>query len=143
MSLSRHQGQCLPFLPAPKPMTERIPDFYLASSEGYGMESPRKAWRLKRLRSDFRNDLLLVELDPPLIGQHYGLGEQDAHHVIVATRHKGASLFPINEWPVFVYVLLPLTGNVEERDRIHPAEYQNIAWAELYQTEEDARSKRM
>ncbi|HZT42183.1 MAG TPA: hypothetical protein VFA07_08335 [Chthonomonadaceae bacterium] len=124
-------------------MKDRPPDFYLASSEGYGIEDSRKAWRIKRLQSDFRDDLLLIEIDPPLIGQHYGLGEQDVHQVIVATRHKGASLFPISAWPVYVYVLLPLIANVEERDKIYHSEYQNIAWAELYPTVAAAREKRV
>src|SRR5579862_4007493 len=116
-------------------MMDRTPDFYLASSEGYGIESPRKAWRLKRMRSNFRQDLLLIEIDPPLIGQNYGRGEHDVYQVLVATRHKGASLFPINAWPVFVDVLLPQIDSVEDKEEIHPSEYRNIAWAALYQTE--------
>lgn len=118
------------------------PDFYLASSEGYGMEEPRRCFAIRRIRGDSRDDYMLVRIDPPLIGQRFGMGAQDLDHVILATRHAGASLFPIRAWPVFVHVarvLVPL----EQRDLLHDGEMESIAWAELYETEAAARSKRM
>lgn len=121
-------------------MTE--PDFYLASTEGYGMEEPRRCYAARRLRGDHRDDFLLVKIDPPLIGQKYGMGGKDLDEVIVATRHKGASLFPVREWPVFVHVVRVLVP-VEGRDLLHDHEIESIGWAELYETEADARSKRM
>lgn len=119
------------------------PDFYLASSEGYDLESPRRAWRVKRLSTDGRDDLLLLKVDPPLLGQKYGLGSRDVDMVLVATRHHGSSLFPINEWPIFVHVARPLVEHPELRDYLRPNEFESIAWAELYRTERDARSKAM
>ena len=120
-----------------------IPDFYLASSEGYGLESPRRAWRVKRLSTDSRDDLLLVRVDPPLLGQNYGLGSRDVEMVLIATRHRGSSLFPISEWPIFVHVARPLVERPELKDHLRPDEFEAIAWAELYRTESDARSKAM
>ena len=122
-------------------MTE--PDFYLASTEGYGMEAPRRCWRVKRLANDSRDDLLLIRIEPPLLGQKYGLGGRDIDLVLVATRHQGASRFPISEWPVYVHVARPLINAPEARETIHPNEYQSIAWGELYRTEDDARVKAM
>jgi hypothetical protein len=119
------------------------PDFFLASSEGYRLEEPRRCWRIKRVRSDNRDDLLLVRVKPPLIGQPYGLGGRDIDTLLVATRHKGDSLFPIKEWPVFVHVARLLIDNLEDRDEIHDTEFESVAWAELYRTEEDARLKAM
>jgi hypothetical protein len=116
-------------------------DFFLASSEGYGLEQPRSCKRVKRLSSDTRDDLLLVKIAPPLIGQAYGLGARDIDTLIIATRHKGVSLFPIKEWPVFVHVARLLIDNPEERDRVHDDEFKLIAWAELYATEASAREK--
>ena len=116
--------------------------FYLASSEGYGLDTPRRCQTIKRLASEHRNDLLLISIDPPMIGQPYGLGDEDIGEVVIATRHQGASLFPIVEWPVFVHVarlLVPYEG----QDRIRTDELEVIAWAELYDTEEAARSKAM
>ena len=120
------------------------PDFYLASSEGYGLEEPRRCWRVKRLTADERDerdDLLLLKIDPPLPGQKYGLGNCDVDLVLVATRHRGVSLFPVNEWPVFVHVARPLSVNPELRETLREDEFETIAWAELYRTEEDARAK--
>ena len=119
------------------------PDFFLASSEGYRLEEPRSCKRIKRVRSDNRDDLLLVKVEPPLIGQPYGLGGRDIDTLLVATRHEGDSLFPINKWPVFVHVARLLIENPESREQIHDNEFESIAWAELYATEAAARPKAM
>lgn len=118
-----------------------IPDFFLASSEGYHLEKPRGCKRVKRLRSDNRDDLLLVRIAPPLIGQIYGIGGQDIDALLIATRHRGDSLFPIKEWPVFVHVARLLVDNPEDRETIHDNEFELIAWAELYPTEDAAKKK--
>jgi hypothetical protein len=119
------------------------PDFFLASSEGYGLMEPRSCKRIKRVRSDNRDDLLLVKVEPPLIGQVYGLGGRDIDTLLIATRHKGDSLFPIGTWPVFVHVARLLIENPERREQVHNNEFESIAWAELYRTKEDARVKAM
>lgn len=119
------------------------PDFYLASTEGYGMEEPRWCYRIKRLRGDHRDDHLLIRVEPPFIGQQYGLGAQDIDEVVVAPRHRGVSLFPITAWPVFVHVARPLVANPAGRTTIHDEELEEIGWGELYPTEEAARKKMM
>jgi hypothetical protein len=49
------------------------PDFYLASSEGYGLETPRRCYRLRRILGRSDDDYLIVKVDPPIIGQRYVL----------------------------------------------------------------------
>lgn len=122
-------------------LEKQRPDFYIASSDGHGMEEPRKAFRIKRLSSDTRDDLLLIRIDPPLMGQRYGSGGRDIEYIIIATRNVGATLFPIREWPVDVNVSKPLVDDIGERDHLLGHEYKDLAWAELYRTEEDARLK--
>lgn len=124
-------------------MEPTTPDFYLASSEGYGMEEPRSCWRLKRLATDKRDDLLLTKIDPPLLGQKYGLGDRDVDVVLLATRHKGASLFPINEWPLFVHVARLLIESPQEQTSLREEDFESIAWAELYRSPSEARLKVM
>jgi hypothetical protein len=124
-------------------MNHASPDFYLASSEGYDMEEPRQCWRIKRVATEKRDDLLLVKISPPLIGQKFGLGDKDIDQVFVAPRHVGASLFPINEWPLFVHVARPLIDEPENYCKIRQCDIESIAWAELYETQEDARAKKM
>jgi hypothetical protein len=95
------------------------------------------------MSTENRDDLLLIKVDPPLPGKSYGLETQDLNLVLVAPRHRGTSLFPIEEWPVFVHVARALIDHPELRDSLRQEEYELIAWAELYRTEEDARSKAM
>jgi len=121
----------------------RNPDFFLASSESYRLMEPRSCERIKRVRSDNRDDLLLVKVEPPLAGQLCGLGGRDIDTLLIATRHKGDSLFPIRKWPVFVHVARLVIEYPERREEIHDNEFESIAWAELYRTKEDARVKAM
>ena len=100
-------------------MNNLLPDFYLASSEGYDMEEPRKCYKIKKLNG-IKNDYLLIKIDPPIIGQKYGLGGKDIDKVLVFTRHVGASLFPINKWPVYVHIARLLIENPESFDKISP-----------------------
>ena len=116
----------------------KAPDFILASSEGYNLESPRKCWKIKQLKTPTRNDLLLIRIDPPLIGQKYGIGESDIEYLIVATRHKGSSLFHITEWPVYVHVARLLVDLPIDKIDLQKTDYETIAWAELYRSEKDA-----
>ena len=88
--------------------------------------------RVKRLSTDGRDDLLLLKVDPPLLGQKFGLGSRDVDMVLVATRHRGSSLFPLNERPIYVHVARPLVEHPELRDHLRPDEFESIAWAELY-----------
>ncbi len=114
------------------------PDFFLASSEGYGLEVPRRCHRIRRIRGRSGDDYLLVRVDPPIIGQRYGLGGQDIDRVVLATRHEGESLFSITAWPVCVHVAR-MIREPEERDTMTREDLEEIGWAELYKTEDDAR----
>ncbi len=105
------------------------------------MESPRRCRRIKRLRGESRDDYLLVEIEPPLIGQQFGLGATDISLVIVATRHEGASLFPIKKWPVYVHVARVLVENPADREDLKNTDLEEIGWAELYPTETRASAK--
>jgi hypothetical protein len=116
-------------------------DFFLASTEGYGLEEPRSCRRIRRIRSDSRDDLLLIRVDPPIIGQPYGLGSQDIDTLLVASRHQGYTLFPIDQWPAYVHVARLLVEAPETREYVRDDEFALIAWAELYPTWEDARRK--
>lgn len=122
--------------------TEATPDFFLASSEGYDMEEPRACWRIRRLATDHRDDLLLIRIAPPLIGQKYGLGGKDIYEVIIATRHQGASLFPVTEWPLYVHVARLKKNLPVDQSHVEGDAFESIAWAELYPTAERARLKR-
>ena len=109
------------------------------------MEEPRSCWRIKRLATHERKDLLLVKIDPPLPGIKYGVEGRNIELVLIATRHRDGSLFPVTRWPVYVHVARPLIPDedLELRDELGEDEFRSMAWAELYRTEEDARLKVM
>lgn len=88
-----------------------------------------------------RDDLLLVKISPPVIAERHGSRVHNVDTVLLATRHKGGSLFPIIEWPVSVHVIRPLIDDVERRDKLESGEFENIAWAEVYKSEDDAQRK--
>jgi hypothetical protein len=122
--------------------SEDDPDFYLASVESHGFEIPRRAWRIKRMRSEHRDDLLVIQVDPPLDSWKLGLEQRNLTVLVVATRHEGDSLFPINRWPADVHIAEPLVSNLELREMLLPSEIRSIAWGELYRTEQAAVEKR-
>jgi hypothetical protein len=119
------------------------PDFYLASTEGYDLEEPRCCFKIKRLRGSKRDDLLLIKIAPPIIGQKYGLGAANISHDVIATRFKEDSLFPISQWPVYVHVARLMFDFSEIEETVSDKQLKEIAWAELYPTEEAARAKKI
>ena len=114
------------------------PDFYLASSEGYGLESPRKCWVIRPLSLMARDDLLLVRVDPPIIYRDPATGERVIGQAVLAARHKGYSLKSIQAWPVYVHVARIKRPDVPADGQLTPEDVETIAWAELYRTQEAA-----
>lgn len=84
---------------------------------------------------------MLIAIDPPLIGQRYGLGADDIHEVVIQPRHIGVSLFPVIKWPVYVHVARLLAPLRLGSGRIQNEDLEEIAWAEIYPSEDDARIK--
>lgn len=122
-------------------MSPEKTDFYLASTESYAFEATRRCFVIRRLRASRRDDYLLVKIDPPVIGQKYGLGGLDIEEVIIATRHVGDTLFPISKWPLAVHVARLLNKLSENANELADNEFEQLAWAELYPNEEAARRK--
>lgn len=114
-------------------MAEGEPDFYLTTAGEYGpLAAPRACWVTGRIRDEARDDHMLVEIDPPLHGQYFGLGGEGINTLILSARHEGETLFPVSEWPAFVYVTrlvgrpsMPL-GSVTKED------VDLIAWGTLF-----------
>lgn len=116
--------------------------FYLTTAGEYSLLSRPRACRvLRRLRDDRRDDYMLVEITPALIGQSFGLGAQDVTKLILSTRHQGHTLFPIDEWPVYVYVARPVEEKVIEAGVFGREQVQLIAWGMLFQNYEDAEKE--
>jgi hypothetical protein len=131
---------CCPFF-----SSKRIssPDFFLTSSEGYGLEEVRACYKLKRLVNSHSDGYILCDIEPPIVGQSYGLGGQDINQVIVAHRHAEYTLFAINKWPAYVHVAR-LTCNIpNDKFTIAESDIETIGWAEIYDSLTAAKTSLM
>jgi hypothetical protein len=61
---------------------------------------------------------MLVGVEPPVIGQPYGLGSEDVYYLLLATKWEGHSLYPVSKWPTSVYVLRLLDESAIDRPEI-------------------------
>ncbi len=113
------------------------PDFYLASKEGYGLDVPRVCRRTASLKTEKGKDLVVAEIDPPLIYNNLEVTE-----VIFGARHAGYSVLSPGQWPVYVHVAIwkdPNTrAQVMQSGLLAAGGLEVIAWGELYATKGDA-----
>ena len=115
------------------------PDFFLSTAgENQELSSPRACWAKDRLRDQVRDDYLLIEIEPPLIGQMYGLGGQDITRLILSTRFEGESLFPFKEWPCHVYVARILDDVITKTLVFTLGQVELIAWGTVFRTLDEA-----
>jgi hypothetical protein len=115
------------------------PDFFLTSAGEFGpLSQPRACWKKARLHDRARDDYLLVEIKPVLVGQSFGLKEQDISSLILSTRYQGSTLFPITEWPSHVYVTRVLDETVLQTLSFTEDQIELIAWAMIFRTFEEA-----
>lgn len=121
---------CSPFVD-----TEEV-DFVMTSSEGYGLEEPRDCVVLQWFDGDRPSKYVLVSIDPPLVGQRYGLGSRDVSEVVLASRHVH-SLYPMTKWPAYVHVSLPLADVRQKPGHLGKADLHLIGWGEIYRKRED------
>jgi hypothetical protein len=95
---------------------------------------------MARLRDPVRDDYMLVEIEPVLIGQRFGLGNRDISRLILSTRVQGYTLFPITKWPSPVYVARILDETILQTFSFVKEQVELIAWATLYRTLEEAEA---
>lgn len=121
---------------------DKRPIFYLTTAGEYKLLSkPRACWFAKRLRDINRDDYMLVTIDPPLIGQPFGLGDTDIEYLILSTRHQGSSLYPVKEWPTSVYVARIRDRSLIEEGSFVPNQIELIAWGEILNNLEKATAR--
>ncbi len=118
-------------------------DFYLSAAGEVGgdLAIPRACWIRTRLRDDVRDDHMLIHVEPPVIGQAFGLGGQNIVDLIISTRHSGFSLFPITEWPSYVYIARILDETVAKTFVFRKDQVEVIAWGMVFRTRDEAKSQ--
>lgn len=80
---------------------------------------------------------MLVDIEPVLRGQSFGLGGQNISRLILSTRHQGYTLYPVTEWPSHVYVARILDESVLETLFFTKEQVELIAWAIIFRTMEE------
>jgi hypothetical protein len=115
------------------------PEFFMSTAGEYEpLAAPRACWRRARLRDDVRDDHMLIDIEPPLDGQRFGMGATDITQLIISARHQGQTLYPISEWPFFVYVARIVDRAIIESRSFTREQVELIAWGALFRTREEA-----
>lgn len=118
---------------------EQSPDFFLSCAGEYRpLREPRACWAKARLRNATRDDYMLIEIKPPLIGQAFGLAGKDIRQLIISTRLQGHTLYPITQWPLSVYVTRILDETILRTLSFKNNQVELIAWGMIFRTLEAA-----
>ena len=121
---------------------EEIPTFFLTTAGEYKLLSkPRACWFFRRLRDVNRDDYMLVRIDPPLIGQSFGLGGNEVTELLLSTRHKGFSLFSPRQGAKEVYVARIADPAVLAAESFTREQVQLIAWGTVFDDVETATAR--
>jgi hypothetical protein len=116
-------------------------DFFLGSSDSRGdFARARAAWARARLMGPHKAEYLWIRFEPPLVGQAFGLGGRDIHDLILSPHHEGSTLFPINEFPLHVYIHRALNDRLFEQLSFDKDDVSMEAWGELYPTLDAAKA---
>ncbi len=115
------------------------PDFYLTTAGEYGpLSDPRACRQRARLSDELRDDYMLVDIDPPLPGQRFGLGGSDVTSLVISSRHHGHTLYPISEWPSYVYVARVVDNRTPPASELSRGQVELIAWGTIFRSLQEA-----
>ena len=116
------------------------PDFYLSGAgEMRGqLAIPHACWEKGRLSDKTRITYMLIKIDPPVIGQEYGLGDKDISQLIISPRFQGSSLFPVSEWPCHVYITRILDETILKTMTFGRGQVEMIGWGTIFHTLDEA-----
>ncbi|MGE5497233.1 MAG: hypothetical protein ACM3Q2_04150 [Syntrophothermus sp.] len=113
---------------------------YLSSYEYKEFEVPRRVLNYQKWKIDNRN-VLSVEVDEPVIGQTYGFGGIDINTFYLINRFDENAFDKFDSFPIDVNVFIPKSP--QDHTPTSLSDMQNIAWACLYDNEEDAEKHKI
>lgn len=115
-------------------MQHRPPDFFLGSSEHRGeWAKARSCWIVgpKSIKNEL--DCVLIEITPPVVGQMFGLGENNIDKLILTRRWDGGLPAAANTaTPVLIYRIL--NSQVLRERVLRDSDVKLTAWGEIYST---------
>jgi hypothetical protein len=117
--------------------------FLSAAGESIELAKPRECWEIKRMRAAVRTDYMLISMEPPY-REPQGIGYRDVYKLVIASRFKGYSLYPIMSWSCHVAVFLIPDECIDSGLEIASDQIRTVAWAMLFQTlpEAEAHAKK-
>jgi len=113
--------------------------YYLSSLDSSRFAPVRECMLVGRLLFDTGKPAAMMKIDPPVIGQDFNLGT-DIDTVLLANRHEGETLFPIKEFPCFVYICRFLIEVPYNDQIISNKDVEIVGWGELYKSRKDAEN---
>jgi len=81
---------------------------------------------------DDGRDCVIVDIDPPLIRQNFGLGDQDISTLVLTPRWKTIEIPDEIQESVYVLVYRTLDQSVLGGNVIDNSKLELVAWCELY-----------
>lgn len=120
-------------------MRDNPEEVILASKEHRGdWARVRRASLRGKLSDTEGRSYLWVRVDPPVIGQTYGLGQDDITDLLLSPHFEGDSLFPISKFPTHVYIYRSTDNSITPEQPLSRDTLILEAWGELYETRDQA-----
>lgn len=140
-SLVLHYVRAHRYLPPATFLSGLLPTYWLSSLDSALLEPVRRCVVERVIAFDTGKEALLARIDPPVVGQHWDLGA-DVATVVLASRHEGQSLDPVEAFPCFVHVATSRHGWDDLETPVRADDLITLAWGELYRTADDAAAHR-
>ncbi|MBM9502565.1 hypothetical protein JWG44_20125 [Leptospira sp. 201903071] len=112
-------------------------NLYLSSYDYDEFAKPRKILQYQKEKFSGRN-ILIVDVDTPVIGQTYGFGGNEISRLYLINRVNENAFDQLNQFPIDVHILIVKKLAVLPPSSI--SELQSIAWGCLYDNEREAHS---
>lgn len=108
------------------------------AGEYFPLTAPHSCLEIDRMKDSVRDDYMLVRVEPAFRDDRIGPLELD--QLILSTRLRPYSLYPITEWPVHVYVTRVVDPAILKTLNFTKEQVELIGWGMLFQTLEAARA---
>ena len=111
-------------------MTDAVVRSFILQCESRELDlsAPRTCHLASQVNVGERDDCWLAQVDPPFLGQHFGLGADLITDVVIATRLPGVSLFDEERIDVPIYVARILDPDGIAKRTLEPEQIELILW---------------
>jgi hypothetical protein len=112
------------------------PDFYLIGTESDdALKKVRACWSAGRRRGSTRDDCMLVRVDPPYDDP---VGKRVPTHLVLSSRLAPATLYPVSEWPMHVYVQEVIHESALQTEVLVQNYLGKVSWGMIFPTADQA-----